>query len=374
MDVRAVLIVGGTENGSERFADTPIALSDVLGASVVERVLDSLESQGVASAAVVGDFSQLSPARRNNVTCLHADSSSLWRSAETAFNEQAQAGADAVIVIRLGSYTELDIEPLVQFHLDQAARVTAVVDSHGELLDRFVISASRRNDAAYLFRSELKQFRSGYVKYTYNGYCNRLRTAAGLRQLAIDAFAGLNRIKPAGREIKPGVWVAEGARIQRGARLLAPCFIGANAKVRAHAVITRCSSVERDACVDFGTVVENASILRYARVGAGLDVVHSVVGFRRVAHLARATEVEIIDPKLIDSASSAAPVRALVHAVSLATFVPRNIVRGIVGARTPKPASLPQAVRTPSPALKEPAAAAEQAEGEFDAPFIIARR
>ena len=375
MDVRAVIIIGGSDADQEHFASVPIAHLDVLGSSVLDRVLDRLQAQNISAATVVGDLAeQRAASRRSGVTYINAVDGSLWRAAQAAFNEQAQAGADLVLVLRLGSYTELNFEHLIQFHLDNTARVTAVVDCHGELLDHFVISASRRNDAAYLFRSELKQFRSGYTKYGYTGYCNRLKTAAGLRQLAIDAFSGDNELVPAGKQLKPGVWVADGARIQRGARLLAPCFIGANAKIRAHAVVTRCSAVERETCVDFGTVVENATILPYTSVGAGLDIVHSVVGFRRIAHLVRAAEVEITDSKLVNTGSTAAPIRALSHALALATFLPKQLVHSLTNDRKPKPASLPEAVRTPSSALKQTTAATERGEGEFDAPFIIARR
>src|SRR5436305_3643226 len=153
-----------------------MALLDVLGAPVLDRVMVRLRAEGISAATVVGDLNQhRSGTRRSGVTYMHAVDGSLWRSAEAAFNDQAQAGAELVLVIRLGAYTQLHYDHLIQFHLDQAARVTAVVDAHGVLLDRFVISASRRNDAAFLFRSELKQFRSGHTKYEYTGYCNRLK-------------------------------------------------------------------------------------------------------------------------------------------------------------------------------------------------------
>lgn len=375
MDVRAVIIVGSGNGDTERFAGTPLALIDVLGRSVLDRITDRLEQQGVSAVSVVGELSdRVARGRRANVSYTYTNGAP-WRAAETAFNEQAQAGAELILVIRLGAYIELNVEPFIQFHLDRAARVSGVVDHAGNSLDYFAISASRRNDAAFLLRSELKQFRSGCVQFPFSGYVNLLRSAAGLRQLAIDAFSGDNEIAPCGEQIKPGVWVAEGARIQRGARLLAPCFIGANAKIRAHAVITRCSTVERDACVDFGTVVENSSILPYANVGAGLDVMHSVIGFRRVAHLVRGAEVEITDPKLVNAVSSAAHVRALGHAISLATFVPKQLVKGVMNGHRPKPATLPQAVRTPSPALKQTATPEQKATGEeFQTPFIVARR
>lgn len=375
MDVRAVIIVGSGHGDTERFAGTPIALLDVLGRSALDRITDRLGQQGVSAISVVGELSErVANGRRPNVSYTYTDGSP-WRAAETAFNEQAQAGAELILVIRLGAYVELNVEQFIQFHLDNTARVTALVDREGNSLDHFAISASRRNDAAFLLRSELKQFRSGCVQFPFSGYVNRLLSAAGLRQMVIDAFSGDNQIAPCGEQIKPGVWVAEGARIQRGARLLAPCFIGANAKIRAHAVIARCSTVERDGCVDFGTVVENSSILPYASVGAGLDLMHSVIGFHRLAHLVRQTEVEITDPKLVNAISSAAHVRALGHAISLATFLPRQLVKGLMDGHRPKPETLPQAVRTPSPALKQTATPEQNAtREEFQTPFIVARR
>ena len=55
--------------------------------------------------------------------------------------------------------------------------------------------------------------------------------------------------------------------------------------------MTRGSNIERSAFVDCGTVVEDASVLPSCYVGAGLDVTHAVVGFRRIAHLNRKIEI-----------------------------------------------------------------------------------
>ncbi len=93
--------------------------------------------------------------------------------------------------------------------------------------------------------------------------------------------------------MKPGVWVGEGARIHHKARIVAPAFIGAQTKIRASALITRSTVIEHHAEVDCGTVVENSTVLPYTYVGAGLDVMHSVVGFRRLRTWCANVEVEI---------------------------------------------------------------------------------
>jgi hypothetical protein len=71
-------------------------------------------------------------------------------------------------------------------------------------------------------------------------------------------------------------------------------------------VVTRGSNVERNAYVDCGTVVENASVLPSCYVGAGLDVTHAVIGFRRIAHLHRKIEIEVPDRRLLAPAPRAA--------------------------------------------------------------------
>src|SRR5437764_2182014 len=121
--------------------------------------------------------------------------------------------------------------------------------------------------------------------YPHYGHVSRLRTAADLRQLTADGLLARKAVKPLGREIQPGVWVGTGGRVQRGARLVAPCYVGAHARVRSAAVLTRATAIEHHAEVDCGTVVEGATVLPFSYVGAGLDVAYSIVGYRKIAPL-----------------------------------------------------------------------------------------
>jgi len=303
---------------------------------------------------------------------MEAGTEQLWRVAENVFAEQVHAGAEAVLALRVGPYLELNVDELIQFHCDQRNRVTQVVDGGGEALPVFVLSASRRNDAAYLFRHQLQAMRVPGSKYRLSGYCNRLRDAADLRRLAVDGLLENAAIPPAGRQVKPGVWVGDGARIQRGARLLAPAFIGRRSKVRSAAVVTRCSSVEHHSEVDCGTVIENSTLLPYTYVGAGLDANHAVLGLKRLTHLRRGVEVEISDPKLLSVRSSSAPMRTLASAVSLTGFLPLQLLRGLFSrnsaGREPSP-SLPSC--NPSELASEPGAGGER---EFSTDLVVARR
>jgi hypothetical protein len=274
----------------------------------------------------------------------------LWRMAQHMLLQQIQSGAELILLIRLGPYAEIDYQDLIRFHAGHNGRVTAVTDGGGEMMDTYLVSASYRNDAAFLLRNQLRAFRTPCVPYGFTGYGNPLGSAADLRRLVVDAFSGRANIAPAGEQIKPGVWVAPGARLQRGARILAPSFIGGHTRIRAAAVITRCSAVEHHAEVQCGTVIEDATILPETIVGAGLDLAHAVVGFGRLASLRRQVEVEIGDTKLIGAMRSA-PVRALTHAAGLLTFLPWHFLRSLVGNPTSEPAALPDAARAPAAAL-----------------------
>ena len=358
MDVRAVILVGGArEEGTEQLGGIPIGLLDVLGVPILQRVLDRLEKFGISGAAVVTEVPASSvPLARGSVRpgmqWVDAQGAQFWRAAEGAFNDFAQAGAELVLVVRLGAYAELDYEELVQFHLDGGCRVTQVSDAAGLPVDTFVISASRRNDAAYLFRHELRQMRVPCDDYRFAGYINHLRDPKEYRILALDGFAGIANIKPCGKEVKPGVWVGEKARVHRSARLLAPCFVGSYAKVRAAALLTRGSSVEHHSEVDCGTVVENSSLLQTTVVGAGLDVTHSVVGFQKIWNLRRAVEVEITDRRLVSTLSSA-PVRMLNNAVDIAWLFSKSMAQTVLGRKAAPQPELRDAVCRPAAVLKK---------------------
>lgn len=355
MDVKAIVLVGAGTHGTERHGGVPLALLDVLGRAPLYRLTERLLQSGCSGITVLGDAGTqgarwLRRALRPEVRWESASGDSIWRAAQRVFTQYSQAGAGTVLLLRLGPYAELDIAAILRFHAESGRRVTAVTDPASDLLGAFAVSAARRSDAVYLLRHQLQESRDAYARYRFEGYVNRLASASDLRQLAIDAFCGRAQIAPDGVEVRPGVWVASGARVHRRARVLAPAYIGEAARVRASVVVTRCSTLEHHTVVDCGTVLENTSVLPYTSVGAGLDVTHSVVGFCRVVHLLRQVEIEVNDTKLVGAVSSA-PLRVLGQAAALAAFLPVNFLRGLFVGEAPE-AALPEAVQAPAAALK----------------------
>src|SRR5581483_3340400 len=288
MEVAALIVVEPSTSaaGAASSPAIPMSLWEIFGKSVLERCVERLRRASISNISVFADSSlpdATVPTLNAGIKWVRASGDALWREAENAFSDYGRSGVDTVLAIRLGAYTELDISDLLRFHLDQRPHVTMACDASGPL-DFIAINSGRRNDAAYLMRSRLQRTRLPAAHYVTDAYTNRLSNSKDFRALVQDGFLGRCGIRPPGKEIKPGVWVDEHARIHRSARVLAPAYIGAGARVRAAAVVTRCSSVEHHAEIDCGTVVEDATILPHTYVGAGLDVAHVVLGHGRLSH------------------------------------------------------------------------------------------
>ena len=365
---------------AESFAEVPLALLDVLGRSVVQHVTERLRRAGVeAVTALTPGLSYEEPVLRDghseNACQAAAD---VWRAAEEAFSAYAGEGAENVLFLRLGPYAEFDVGNLLRFHLERRQNATLLHDGKAAL-DAAVVVSARRGDAAFLLQKRLRATRAPTEPFACCGYVNRLQSAHDLRRLAQDALLMRCEIRPAAQEIKPGVWVGERARIHRTARVLAPAYIGAHAKLRAASVVTRCAVVEHHSEVDCGTVLEDTTVLPYTYVGTGLDASHTVIGFGKIAHLRRQTEVEIADSRLVGSVTTSASWRTLKNAASLAAYLPKQAVRGLVsGGRRTQPQAEPDlspggsrpADLEPPP---EPVSASNQTP-QFAADFVAVRR
>jgi NDP-sugar pyrophosphorylase family protein len=197
--------------------------------------------------------------------------------------------------MRLGAYADIDLKEFLQFHRDQRQIVTRACDREGTL-DAWVIDTAVLSEAVDL--STLLRT-SGTAQYFVNGYVNRLQHPRDLRRLVVDSFSNRCRLRPTGAEIRPGVWLEEGAQVHRDARIVAPAFIGRGARIAEQCLITRSSNVESSCQIDYGTVVEDSSILSNSYVGIGLDLSHSIVDGSNLMNLERDLTLEIADPCVI---------------------------------------------------------------------------
>ena len=85
--------------------------------------------------------------------------------------------------------------------------------------------------------------------------------------------------------------------------------------------------------MDCGTVVEASTVLPLSYVGAGLDLVHSVVGFKRIASVKYSAELETEDKNLVSVVPASSIWRTIHNASRLVTFVPHQMVMKLFGGR-----------------------------------------
>jgi hypothetical protein len=299
--VRALVLLGGRP-GTESIGKYPLALLDVLGRSVLMRTLDRVRAAGVDEIALLSDTMAPHPA---SISCTFtvASRECFWDEALQQFRRLARQ-SECVLVLRLGAWAEVDFTAMVDEFRCAGSVPMRACSQRGEALDIFAISSASQTEAAALLRGELRDECIALAEHKTFGYVNLLTSPADLRTLTLDAFAGESEIRPCGTELRPGVWVGRGARVHRRARVLAPAFIGAFCTVRRAAIITRCSSLEHHSEVDCASMIENSSVLPYSRIGAGLELECSVVGFKQVHSLRRNTTVDIEDPHLIGTTSN----------------------------------------------------------------------
>jgi NDP-sugar pyrophosphorylase family protein len=278
---------GGTNVCTQEMAPEHWACVDVLGRPVIGRVVDALKQGGINSIFV---FAEQSSDRSSKLEVTLSDN---WRAAGKKLVE-CQAGYSSVLIVNCTSYAELDLDEMFSFHAAQGQPVSQALAADGPI-DLWIVDPTRFNDPTDL-RNELS---SRPALYELNGYVNRLRSPREFRQLIYDSFNSRCRLRPRGVEIRPGVWMADNTEIGRGARIVAPAFIGQKVKIGDECLITRGTSVECNSEIDFGTAAEGSSILPHTYLGIGLDLSHSIVDGKYLWNLRHDVTLEITDPAVM---------------------------------------------------------------------------
>jgi NDP-sugar pyrophosphorylase family protein len=206
-----------------------------------------------------------------------------------------ERGFDAVLVIRVAAYVDFDLKGALQFHREQGVGLTRAFDKETPL-DIWIIDLASVEEGVDILETLESTEASSYV---VRGYVNRLEHPRDLRRLAVDGLTSRCGLRPQGSEIRPGVWLEEGAQVHRDARIVAPAFIGRGSRIAEQCLITRCSCVEGNSQVDYGTVVEDSSILPNSYVGIGLDLSHSIVDGSNLLNLERDVILQVSDPRVI---------------------------------------------------------------------------
>ena len=254
----------------------------VLGSSPIARTVDAMKSAGL-SILTTSAWSEKG---------LSLSEEQAWLLAADELKACKEKNVDAVVITRAGHYIECEWQALLAEHRKYGEAVSRAFDREGPL-DLWVVDPSRfcaDGDRLTMLRV------TEVAECAIEGYVNRLTGARDFRRFVTDIFSFRCRARPYATELRPGLWVADGAQIARSARVVAPAYIGYGVKISNDCLITRCSTVETDSYVDFGTAIEDSSILPNTYVGIGLDLSHSIVDGDEILNLHHEVRLRISDP------------------------------------------------------------------------------
>ena len=279
-----------------------LACVELFGQSVLERTVARFKKAGLRNISVIAASDCISFHETKEVRlAIPRHTEDRWSIVKRALLKDVQRGIETVLVAELGAYVELDLPAALQFHRAKGQPVTPLHDTHGSLSYWIVDAARVLSSPDFSFPPDEDRIINAPVPYKVQGYVNRLADPRDFRHLVVDAFFGRCSIAPAGREVKPGVWIDDGARLHKTARLVAPTYIGCNTRVQPGAVITRCSNLERNCNVGEGSLVSDASLLPHTMIGRGLDVSTALVDGNDFIDIGRNVSLRIEDPNLISN-------------------------------------------------------------------------
>src|SRR6202051_1680347 len=260
---------------------------------MLERTIERLLAAGVEMISVLVTDEAHEPAFRTSFQNVHVQvASDVCAAVREKLHDYARNEIEHCFVTAADAYAETDLLDLFYFHREARQTVTSTFDRHGSLA-LWVVDCARADNPN--FEMSLGPSDGRGASYFIREYVNRLNHPRDLRQFAEDTLRGRCESRPSGQQVRPGVWMDDKAEANRRARIVAPAYIGRGAEIKADAVVTRFSNIEKDSCVDCGTVVEDSSILENTNIGIWLDVCHAVVSGNKLLSLGRDVTVEISD-------------------------------------------------------------------------------
>ena len=291
----------------------PLACVEIVGLSVLERTIRRFLRAGVDVVSVLaeaGTFYQMPRFRPNSKTVAFQDVTDLGSAVSRKLSEYSQNGIEHSFINAADAYTETDLLDLFYFHREARQAVTRAYDRQ-DSLDLWVADCAKAQNSP--LDISLNEARRVGASYFVRGYVNRLTHPRDLRQFAVDTLRKRLELGPSGQEIRPGVWIDDGAEIYRKARIVAPAYIGRGSKLLEESLITRCTSIENNCCVDCGTVIEDSSILANTNIGIWLDVRNALVNENTILSLGRDVAIEIPDASIIRSSPPTRRVTSVVR-------------------------------------------------------------
>ncbi|HET9407811.1 MAG TPA: hypothetical protein VFO39_11285 [Candidatus Sulfotelmatobacter sp.] len=291
--------VRGDSVGAILFDHTPAACVEILGRSVLERTVQKFFESGAERVSVLVDkaAAESLPIMRGSYPALElVEVDDCLAGLSKTLEFYSASGVENAFIQSASIYSDCDYLDFKEFHRSRRQAITRAFDRQGTL-DLWLVDCSKVQQLG--ISHLLSQNSNRGSSYCIREYMNRLTEPADVRRLVVDAFRRRCDLRPEGSETRAGVWVEEDTDIHRRARIVAPAYIGRGSRLQEDTLITRYSNIESRCLIDYGTVIEDSSVLSDSYVGIWLDVCHAVVYGSKLMNLPRNVALEFADPSII---------------------------------------------------------------------------
>ena len=132
------------------------------------------------------------------------------------------------------------------------------------------------NGQAYDFSKELfpKLLAAGEPIYGYvaDGYWSDIGNLDQYRQAHYDLLTGKINLEIPGKEVRPGIWLGEGAEIEDGAKVSGPLLLGDYARISRGSEVERYTIIGAHGRVQSGASVKRSILWNHVYVGEGSEI------------------------------------------------------------------------------------------------------
>ncbi len=306
--MRAVVMAGGEGTRLRPLtSNVPKPLLPVVGEPIMGHLLRLLAGHGVDEAVVTVQYlagairSYFGDGSDYGVRLSYSTEPIPLGTAGSVKNTEPSLAGEPFLVVSGDSMTDVDLTELIAFHERTGAMVSVALVSKPNVIEfgnvimgpdgrieRFVekpswgqVVSDVVNTGIYVMDPRVLDLVPAGEKVDWSAdvfpalmaagepifgcvmdaYWEDVGTIPAFLSVQADVLNGLVRARVAGFEVAPQIWLGEGAMVDPGATLVAPCFVGANARV------------EPECVVGPGTVLGNNTVLR-----RGAQVVGSMLG------------------------------------------------------------------------------------------------
>jgi mannose-1-phosphate guanylyltransferase/phosphomannomutase len=305
-------------------ANQPKPLLPVVNRPIMEHVLRLLRRHGLSDTVVTVQF--LASLVRNyfgdgdelGMNLQYATEETPLGTAGSVKNAEAALRNDRFLVISGDALTDMDLSAMAAFHRERGALVTValkrvpnplefgiVIAEEDGRIDRFLekptwgqVFSDTVNTGVYIMEPEVfadvpgdepsdwshdifpKLLEAGAPIYGYvtDAYWEDVGTHESYVQVQADVLNREVEVEIDGFEVRPGVWVGEGAEVDPDATLKGPLFIGDYAKVEAGAELREYTVLGSNVVVKGGAFLHRAVVHDNVFIGPQANLRGCVIG------------------------------------------------------------------------------------------------